>query len=66
MTWSNLADLLFTLGLQLIRLLLNLLIGYGHPNLHLLSGCLLQVDHYSTPFAALLLSDKSVFESTNR
>lgn len=40
--------------------------GYGHQNLHLLSGCLLQVDHYSTPFAALLLTDQSVFGSTKR
>lgn len=66
MTESNFADLLFTFGLQLIRLLVNLLMGFGHPYFHLLSGCLLQVDHYSTPIAALLLTDQSVFGSTNR
>jgi len=44
----------------------NLPSGYGHPNLPLLSGCLLQVDHYSTLFAALLVTDQSVFGSTNR
>lgn len=66
MTFTNLADLLFTSGLQPIRLLLNLSIGYSHPNLDLLSGCLLQLDHYSTLFAALLLTNQSVFESPNR
>lgn len=66
MTFTNLADLLFTSGLQPIRLLLNLSIGYSHPNLDLLSGCLLQLDHYSTLFAALLLTNQSVFESTTR
>lgn len=40
--------------------------GFGHPNFHLLSGCLLQVDHYATPIAAQLLTDQSVFGSTNR
>lgn len=66
MTQSDFADLLFSLGLQLIWLLFNLFTGYGHWNLHLLSGCLLQVDHYSTPFAALLLTYQSIFGSTNR
>lgn len=51
MTESNLADLLFILGLQLIWLLLNL-----SMRLHLLCGRLLLADHYSTPFAALLLT----------
>lgn len=50
----------------MIRLQLNLYILYSHANLHLLSGCLLQVDHYSTLFAALLLIDQFVFGSTNR
>lgn len=39
---------------------------WGHSNFHLLSGCLLQVDHYSTVFAALLLTDQSVFGSIDR
>lgn len=38
---------------------------YGLSNFHLLCGCLLQVDHYSTVIAALLLTDQSVFGSTN-
>lgn len=42
----------------------NLPSGYGLPYLPLLSGCLLQVDHYSTLLAALLLTDQSVFGST--
>lgn len=39
---------------------------YNQPNLHLLSGRLLQVDHYSALSAALLLIDQFVFGSTNR
>lgn len=39
---------------------------YGHSNFYLRSGCLLQVDHSSTVLAALLLTDQSVFGSTNR
>lgn len=38
---------------------------YGFLNFHLLCGCLLQVDHYSTVIAALLLADQSVFGSTH-
>lgn len=38
---------------------------YGLSNFHLLCGCLLQVDHYPTVIAALLLTDQSVFGSTN-
>lgn len=60
-------DLLFIPGLQKIWLLLDSSIGNSRLNFHLLSGRLQQADLYSSlPFAALLLSDQSVFGSTNR